>query len=98
MNEPSQNQPAEPKTESAITSAPVKKRIFKYDGREFQDPGSHYSNEEVRDSLRVYYPELASAEIEVKELNADTQEILFEKVAGTKGGSAEPCLRCGNGL
>lgn len=59
-------------------------RIFVYDGREFPDPDSSMSPEEVRQHMTSFFPELANAEtITSKRDNTDIIE--FRKRVGTKG-------------
>ncbi len=60
-------------------------RKIKYDGREFPDPGAEFSNEDILSNLKSVFPELANARISVTDQSDGTHEVLFEKVAGTKG-------------
>ena len=60
-------------------------RVFKYDGKAYQDPGAEYSVEEVKRHLAAIFPEVAQATVEEKALEDGTTEITFIKRAGTKG-------------
>lgn len=62
-----------------------KKRIFKYQGQTYDDPGPEYTVEEVKKHLATIFPEVSQAEIQKKELDDGTLEITFVKRAGTKG-------------
>jgi len=59
-------------------------RIFVYDGREFPDPDPKMSNEEVRQSLTTFFPELANAESRMSK-RGDDDIIEFKRRVGTKG-------------
>lgn len=67
------------------TTSEGKKRVFKYAGQTYQDPGSEYSVDEVKKHLSTVYPEVSQAETQEKELEDGTLEITFVKRAGTKG-------------
>jgi len=70
---------------ASTNTAPLMTRKIQYDGREFSDPGPQFTNEEIKAHLTTVYPELANARIVVKDNKDGTQEVIFEKVAGTKG-------------
>ena len=59
-------------------------RIFVYDGREFPDPDSNLTPDEVRKMMTDFFPELANAEIKEQKRGDDTLYELVRKV-GTKG-------------
>lgn len=59
-------------------------RIFVYDGREFPDPDPKMSNDEVRQSLTNFFPELANAETKLSK-RGDDDIIEFIKRVGVKG-------------
>jgi PRTRC genetic system protein C len=59
-------------------------RIFVYDGREFPDPDSNLTPDEVRKMMTDFFPELANAEIKEQKREDDTLYELVRKV-GTKG-------------
>ena len=59
-------------------------RIFVYDGREFPDPDSNKTPDEIRQTMTDFFPELANAEIKQAERGEDTLYELVRKV-GTKG-------------
>lgn len=62
----------------------MSKRVFVYDGREFPDPDAALSVDEVRQSMAVFFPELANAKtVESKKDGNDVYS--FEKQVGTKG-------------
>jgi len=61
------------------------KRIFKYSGQTYQDPGPEYTIEEIKQHLASIYPEVAAAEVQQKTMDDGTLEITFVKRAGTKG-------------
>lgn len=63
---------------------PHRERRFKYDGQEFDDPGSQYSIREVMGFLAETYPELASGSWTKTPL-ADYDVVTFYKVTGEKG-------------
>jgi len=66
-------------------------RVFVYDGREFPDPDQKLSNDEVRQHMATYFPELSNAETkdlgERKVKDSEEKEHLweFKKRVGTKG-------------
>lgn len=59
-------------------------RIFVYDGREFPDPDSKVSIEDVRRQLAEYFPELTNADTR-EEKRGDDTVYTFSKRIGTKG-------------
>ena len=59
-------------------------RIFVYDGREFPDPDPNMSNDEVRQSMASFFPELANAETKTSK-RGDDEIIEFIKRVGVKG-------------
>lgn len=59
-------------------------RIFLYDGREFPDPDSNMTVDEVRVHLTSFFPELANSETKEAKRGEDTL-YQFEKRVGTKG-------------
>lgn len=65
------------------------KRIFVYDGREFNDPDPNMSVEEVRQTLVPHFAELANASVtQTKRTNKDGSEDevhTFTKRVGSKG-------------
>lgn len=60
-------------------------RVFVYGDHRFEDPGEEFSNEDMRRQLTQFFPELAQASVEEKELDDGTVEVRFVKRAGTKG-------------
>lgn len=62
-----------------------RKRVFKYQGQTYDDPGPEYSVEEVKKHLAGIFPEVSQAEVQEKELDDGSLEITFVKRAGTKG-------------
>src|SRR5688572_18613794 len=62
-------------------------RLFHYDGRDFPDPDSKLSVEDVRRQLTDFFPELANAETR-EEKRGDDIVYVFTRRIGTKG-------RCG---
>jgi len=59
-------------------------RVFVYDGREFPDPDPNMSEEEVRQSMTNFFPELANAETQQSKRGED-DIVEFKKRVGTKG-------------
>jgi len=59
-------------------------RIFMYDGREFPDPDTSLSADEVKRMMSDFFPELANAEVRESKKGEDTVYELVRKV-GTKG-------------
>jgi PRTRC genetic system protein C len=68
-------------------------RQFIYDGREFPDPDSTLSVEEIRTQLAEFFPELANAETR-EEKRGDDITYTFTKRIGTKGHHALPDIVC----
>ena len=64
-------------------------RIFVYDGREFPDPDSKLSVEDVRKQLAEFFPELANAETR-EEKRGEDAVYTFTKRIGTKGRRRQP--------
>ena len=60
-------------------------RKFVYDGREFPDPGSSLSTEEVKQHMAAFFPELATAEIRKAKKDGETTVYEFIRKTGTKG-------------
>ncbi|MCO5193132.1 MAG: hypothetical protein M9930_07550 [Anaerolineae bacterium] len=70
---------------SATSTTPKPRRFIYGDLVIDQDPGSQYSNEDVRRYLAAYsYPEVANCDIVVSEKD-DHTEVRFIKKATTKG-------------
>jgi len=59
-------------------------RVFIYDGREFPDPDSNLSVDEVKRMMTDFFPELANAEVKESSRGEDTLYQLVRRV-GTKG-------------
>jgi len=59
-------------------------RIFVYDGREFPDPDTNKSVEEVKQMMTDFFPELANAEVKEAARGEDTLYEFVKKV-GVKG-------------
>lgn len=66
------------------TDSPVR-RVFRYGGKTFSDPGSEYTPEQILNQLKTYFPELGHAKIEEKRLADGTLEISFSKQVTRKG-------------
>lgn len=64
-------------------------RIFKYQDQTWDDPGEEFTSEDVKRHLTAFFPDLAQATIETKEVSGAegdaTTEVTFVKRAGTKG-------------
>lgn len=67
-------------------------RVFVYDGREFNDPDSKMTTDEVRLYYATFFPELANAEVKAavrrpsKSAPGLTEEVTeFNRRTGTKG-------------
>ena len=71
-------------TQDPTTTAPAR-RVFIYGDHRFDDPGSEYTVEHVKDHLSMYFPELAHATTEEKTLPDGTMEITFRKQVARKG-------------
>ena len=61
------------------------RRVFKYGGKEFPDPGAEYTSQQVLDHLKNFFPELGNATIDEKQVEDGTLEIAFSKQVTTKG-------------
>ena len=61
------------------------RRIFKYGGKEFPDPGAEYTSQQVLDHIKNFFPELGNATIDETQLEDGTLEITFSKQVTTKG-------------
>ena len=59
-------------------------RIFVYEGREFADPDSTKSAEEVKQTMTDFFPELANADTKEVARGEDTLYEFVKKV-GVKG-------------
>lgn len=59
-------------------------RIFVYDGRDFPDPGTSRSVDEVKEMMTDFFPELANAEVK-QSTREGNQVIEFVRRVGTKG-------------
>ena len=59
-------------------------RVFVYDGREFPDPDSSLSVEDVRKQLSDFFPELTNADTR-EEQRGDEVRYTFARRIGTKG-------------
>lgn len=59
-------------------------RIFKYEGKEYEDPDPKMSADEVRRMYSEFFPELANAEVKKEKKGEDTV-YTFSKRVGTKG-------------
>ena len=71
--------------ELAPTQEPAPtRRVFKYGDKAFY-PGDEYTPEQVLAHLKGYFPELANASIDEKQLEDGTLEITFSKQVTTKG-------------
>src|SRR3954462_3148809 len=60
-------------------------RVFVYDGREFPDPDSNLSVEDVRKQLSDFFPELTNAETREERRGEDEVRYTFARRIGTKG-------------
>jgi PRTRC genetic system protein C len=60
-------------------------RIYRYEDYEYTDENEEFTTEDVKAQLQQYFPELANATAEEKELDSGDTEITFVKKAGTKG-------------
>jgi len=59
-------------------------RIFVYDGREFPDPDSTLSVDDIKRMMTDFFPELANAEVKEQKRGDDTLYEFVKKV-GVKG-------------
>jgi len=71
-------------SETPKTGEPGKERIFVADNRQFPDPDSSLSVEQVRQMLADFMPELHNAEVKQTEKDGKTY-VQFLKKVGTKG-------------
>ena len=71
-------------TQETISTAPAR-RVFIYGDHRFDDPGAEYTVEQIRTHLAAYFPELAHATTEEKNLPDGTVEITFRKQVARKG-------------
>jgi len=62
------------------------KRIFKYAEHTFEDPGEHFSIEDIKRHLTRSFPEVGQATVDERTLDDGTIEVTFVKRSGTKGG------------
>jgi PRTRC genetic system protein C len=60
-------------------------RIYKYEDYEYVDEDEEFTAADVKAQLQQYFPELANATAEEKDLGNGDTEITFVKKAGTKG-------------
>lgn len=70
-------------TQQTATDSPA--RVFVYNDEAWDDPGPEYTDDDVRKHLATFYPELANATIERRDLDDGRTEVRFAKRAGTKG-------------
>ena len=61
------------------------RRVFKYGGQTFPDPGRQYSVENVLRHLQTFLPELGHARTEETLLADGTLEVTFSKQVTRKG-------------
>jgi len=61
------------------------KRVFKYDGKVYEDPAPDMTPEEIKKAWQPMFPELANATIEEETDDEGTLTVTFVKRAGTKG-------------
>lgn len=71
-------------TQETISTAPAR-RVFIYGEHRFDDPGAAYTVEQIKNHLNQYFPELAHATTEQKNLPDGTVEITFRKQVARKG-------------
>lgn len=72
------------------------KRVFKYNGMNLLDPGSHLSPDGVREFHAICYPELLVAVVEGPVTKGTTSTYTFIKAVGSKGREQSPleATRC----
>ena len=75
-------------TQDTMTAASAR-RIFIYGDHRFEDPGGEYTVEQIRTHLAAYFPEMAHATTEEKNLLDGTVEITFRKQVARKGSGDE---------
>lgn len=63
------------------------RRVFKYGGQTFPDPGAEYSVENVLRHLQTFLPELGHVRTEETLLADGTLEVTFSKQVTRKGAS-----------
>lgn len=71
------------------TSTETQRRVFIYGDHRFDDPGAEYTVEQIRTHLAAYFPELAHATTEEKNLPDGTVAITFRKQVARKGAGDE---------
>lgn len=59
-------------------------RIFVYEGRKFDDPGTHLTVKQVQEQLAAFFGELNNATVEETKSGNDTV-YTFKKRVGVKG-------------
>jgi PRTRC genetic system protein C len=64
---------------------PPARRVFRYAGQTFADPGPDYTPEHVLQHLRQYFPELGRAAIDEEELEDGAVQFTFRKQVTHKG-------------
>ena len=69
------------------------RRLFRYGGQTFPDPGPAYSVENVLRHLQGFLPELAQAKVEEKQLPDGMLEITFSKQVARKGAACQGAAR-----
>ncbi len=75
----------EPTSQVSAPQGPAPtRRVFKYGDKAFH-PSDEYTPEQVLAHLKGYFPELANASIDEKQLEDGTLEITFSKQVTTKG-------------
>ncbi len=60
-------------------------RIFLYDNREFPDPDSTLTPDEVRAKMADFFPELANADVRESKRDDGTEVYELVRKVGTKG-------------
>ncbi|GIK40433.1 MAG: hypothetical protein BroJett011_42660 [Chloroflexota bacterium] len=66
------------------------KRVFIYNNKHYEDPGAHFTIEQVRASMAQLFPEVENASWNINMASDGTQEITFVKVTGEKGATVTP--------
>lgn len=64
------------------------RRIFVYEGREFQDTAPEQTVDQVRQRMADFYPELNNASVDTQKRNIkgeDVEVTTFTRRTGTKG-------------
>lgn len=67
------------------------KRIFIYEGKEFDDPDEKMKPDEVRQMYTEFFPELSNASTDQSKRGEDTV-FTFKKRVGTKGGAFDSTI------